>query len=59
MTIYQPVSPYTKSIVRPPCPACGTQMTLAKIEPDKPNHDKRTFECPKCKHEENVIVKFE
>jgi hypothetical protein len=27
-------------------------MWLSRIEPDEPNHDKRTFECPQC---ENVV----
>lgn len=31
----------------------GAQMWLAHIEPDKPDHDRRTFECPEC---ENVLI---
>jgi predicted RNA-binding Zn-ribbon protein involved in translation (DUF1610 family) len=42
-----------------PCPKCGAQMRLAWIEPDKPDYDRRTFECPKCAHEEIVVVKYE
>jgi hypothetical protein len=30
-------------------------MWLASIEPDAPDHDKRTFECPVCP---NVAVRF-
>ena len=30
-------------------------MWLACIEPDEPDHDKRTFECPACP---NVTVKI-
>ena len=33
-------------------------MMLARIEPDKPGHDKRTFECPECQHIEIVLVKY-
>ena len=37
----------------PICPKCGARMWLARIEPDEPGHDKRTFECQRC---ENVIT---
>jgi DNA-directed RNA polymerase subunit RPC12/RpoP len=37
----------------PKCPKCGAQMWVARVEPDKPDYDKRTYECPAC---ENVIV---
>jgi DNA-directed RNA polymerase subunit RPC12/RpoP len=40
------------------CPKCGTKMLLTRIEPDKADHDKRTFECPKCQHVETVIIKY-
>jgi transcription elongation factor Elf1 len=33
-------------------------MLLSRIEPDKPDQDKRTFECPNCRHAESVVVKF-
>jgi hypothetical protein len=58
MTRYQPTTAYSASITRPPCPNCGTVMQLARIEPDKADHDKRTFECPKCEHSESVVVKY-
>jgi hypothetical protein len=32
-------------------------MYLARIEPDHPGFDLRTFECPSCKHPESVLVK--
>jgi ssDNA-binding Zn-finger/Zn-ribbon topoisomerase 1 len=53
-----PATSYSDSIIRPPCPKCGDRMLLARIEPDKPDHDKRTFECPKCQHEESIVVKY-
>ncbi len=31
---------------------------LARIEPDMPDHDKRTFECAKCGNEHTEVVKF-
>jgi len=33
-------------------------MMLARIEPDRPDHDKRLFECSKCGNEHSEIVKF-
>jgi hypothetical protein len=43
---------------QPRCPMCGSRMWLDHIEPDEPDHDKRTFECPRCQHVESVIVNF-
>ena len=43
---------------RPNCPKCGVQMWLGHIEPDKPDHDRRAFECPRCQHELTVVVKY-
>ncbi len=45
-------------VIRPQCPACGDQMWITRIEPDKPDYDKRTFECPECKNELTQIVKY-
>jgi DNA-directed RNA polymerase subunit M/transcription elongation factor TFIIS len=45
-------------ILRPACPKCSTQMHLARIEPEKPGYDLRTFECPRCQHSETVVVQF-
>jgi DNA-directed RNA polymerase subunit M/transcription elongation factor TFIIS len=58
MALFPPATTASDAIKRPPCPECGTMMILARIEPDKPNHDKRTFECPKCHHSESMVVKF-
>jgi hypothetical protein len=33
-------------------------MLLARIEPDKPDHDKRTFVCSICDHSESFVVKY-
>ena len=33
-------------------------MLLSRIEPDAPDHDKRTFECPACGNELSEVVKF-
>ena len=58
MTIFHPATPISNAIVRPPCPQCDTMMLLARIEPDKPGHETRTFECPKCQHSESTVIKF-
>jgi hypothetical protein len=38
---------------QPICQKCGARMWITLIEPDSPNHDRRTFECPRC---ENVLT---
>jgi transposase-like protein len=43
---------------RPRCPNCGTPMWLARIEPDEPNHDRRTYECPECDRSITEVVKY-
>ena len=43
----------------PECPKCTARMYLARIEPEKPGFDLRTFECPRCQHVERTAVKFE
>jgi hypothetical protein len=40
------------------CPECGARMCLDRVEPDKPDHDRRTFGCPRCQHTESVVVKY-
>ena len=50
--------PYAQEIAHPKCPNCGAQMWLARIEPDQPDYDRRTFECPECDHVLTKIVKF-
>ena len=34
-------------------------MRLTRIEPDKPDHDRRTFECPECAYEESIVFKYQ
>jgi transposase-like protein len=50
--------PKKKLIMRPKCPACGALMWLARVEPGEPDHDKRTFECPRCQDELTELVKY-
>jgi len=42
----------------PICPICQSGMMLTRIEPEKPDHDRRSYECQKCDHSESVVVKF-
>jgi hypothetical protein len=42
----------------PKCPNCGAPMWLSRIEPDKPNHDRRTFECSQCDQSHTEVVKY-
>ena len=55
---YQTYAPYPVSVLHPACPECGCYMMLDRVEPDKPEYGKRTFECPRCQHSEIEIVKF-
>jgi len=52
------VHPHMPDIDRPTCAECGTLMWLARVEPDKPGYDKRTFECPVCDRSVVEIVKY-
>jgi transposase-like protein len=49
---------HQQKIERPTCPRCGAMMWIARIEPDKPDHDRRTFECPSCDHSVTEVVKY-
>ena len=34
-------------------------MSLFRIMPEKPDHDRRTFQCTQCKHEHMLVVKYQ
>jgi hypothetical protein len=36
------------AVDRPVCKRCGVRMMLARIAPDRPDFEVRSFECPKC-----------
>jgi hypothetical protein len=42
----------------PICPRCGTRMLLARIFPDRPGYDRRTYECPRCEYDVIEVVKL-
>ena len=56
MTFSEYTRENTPISARPECPMCAAQMYLARIEPEKPGHDLRTFECRECEHVERVLV---
>jgi hypothetical protein len=39
-------------------PKCGAPMWLSRIEPDEPNHDRRTFQCLQCDQSHTEVVKY-
>ena len=48
MVLYKPATVATDAIARPACEKCGNRTWLARIEPDRPGYERRTFECPSC-----------
>jgi hypothetical protein len=42
---------------RPLCPECDTPMFIVTVEPDGPNNESRTYECPRCKFIETNVVR--
>jgi transposase-like protein len=48
----------TAEAVTPKCPRCGSAMHLERIEPDKPQHDRRIFRCDKCGESSSETVKY-
>ena len=58
MTFYPIQAGKQSDHARPACPTCTAQMYLARIEPEKPGYDLRTFECPMCQHVETAVVQF-
>jgi transposase-like protein len=42
----------------PKCPRCGSAMHLERIEPEKPQHDRRIFRCDHCGESTSETVKY-
>ena len=60
---FMPTSPRAPTLFRDrlmeaPCTKCGAKMKLARIEPDRPDYDLRTFECTKCNNVDQYIVEY-
>ena len=51
------IFPQLRMIPHPRC-ICDTDMCLTCIEPDGLGHDRRIFECPRCKHWTVEIIKY-
>ena len=49
------LNPQRASIDHASCPKCGSAMWLARIEPDKPDHDTH-FPGLNCEHTETKVV---
>jgi DNA-directed RNA polymerase subunit M/transcription elongation factor TFIIS len=47
-----------RRVEQPACPNCGAPMWLTRIEPDEPAHDRRSFACRQCGHEQSIVVKY-
>jgi transposase-like protein len=54
----EPTTPETAVANTPKCPRCGSPMHLERIEPDKPQYDRRTFRCETCGGSVSETVKF-
>ena len=50
--------PPSQPIAQPNCTECGALMWLTSIEPEKPDHDRRTFVCPRCQDELVEVVEI-
>jgi hypothetical protein len=52
-------TPQPQTLEHPACSWCDAIMRLATIEPYKSHQDKRTFQCPECRHVVVEIVKIQ
>ena len=52
------IMPHLRIVSRPCCEICDEQMWLVSIEPDEPDHDRRTFECQRCQHVTVEVIKY-
>lgn len=43
----------------PPCPECDCMMWIKTIEPDKPHHERWTYECPRCLYVESLVLEIQ
>jgi hypothetical protein len=46
----------TMPITFGPCPQCQAPIRLRLIEPDRPDHEKRTYQCDACGYSESKTV---
>jgi hypothetical protein len=48
----------TMPITFGPCPQCQATIRLWLIEPDRPDHEKRMYQCDACGYSESKTVKY-
>jgi len=48
----------TTEVNTPKCPRCGSSMHLERIEPDKPEYDRRIFRCQTCGESVSETIKY-
>jgi DNA-directed RNA polymerase subunit M/transcription elongation factor TFIIS len=58
MARFHPQTATTNVMAQRACPKCSATMMLARIEPEQPGYDLRTFECRSCGQTESVIEKI-
>jgi len=56
--IFVPATHYSHAVARPSCSECGAATLLVGIEPEQPDYDLYTFECPNCQHYDTAVGKI-
>lgn len=51
-------APLTIALGCPTCPQCGKRVLLARIIPDRPGYNRRSYECPRREYDLTEIVKL-
>jgi hypothetical protein len=59
MARHCPQAAAVDAILRLPCSKCEAKMMLARIEPERPGHEIRTYECAKCGHSLAVAAEID
>jgi DNA-directed RNA polymerase subunit RPC12/RpoP len=54
----EPTASRTTEVDAPRCPRCSSPTHLERIEPDKPQHDRRIFRCSACGEAVSETVKY-
>ena len=57
MSQMKAVQPSRARFDRPFCPECCAPMFIVTVEPDRPDHESRSYECPSCKFTETAVVR--
>lgn len=57
--LFNSIMAASDAMTRPACPRCAGRMLLPRLDPEKPGHDTRTFECSKFQRCESVVVQYQ